>query len=130
MNLKTYKPLLGLLVLAALAYVLHKLAFYFLKINTQTFYYSIETLYLMFLGLSILVFIVLLKVKEKCFDNVGMSFLLGTSVKMVVCYIILRPLLQVSNSSIAIEKNNFFVMFILFLTIETILTIRILNEKQ
>ena len=77
MNLKTYKPLLGLLVLAALAYVLHKLAFYFLKINTQTFYYSIETLYLMFLGLSILVFIVLLKVKEKSFDNVGMSFLLN-----------------------------------------------------
>lgn len=130
MNLKTYKPLLGLLVLAALAYVLHILAFYFLKINTQTFYYSIETLYLMFLGLSILVFIVLLKVKEKSFDNVGMSFLLGTSIKMVVCYVILRPLLQVSNSSIAIEKNNFFVMFILFLTIETILTIRILNEKQ
>ena len=130
MNLKTYKPLLGLLVLAVLAYVLHKLAFYFLKINTLTFYYSIETLYLMFLGLSILVFIVLLKVKEKSFDNVGMSFLLGTSIKMVVCYVILRPLLLVSNSSIAIEKNNFFVMFILFLTIETILTIRILNEKQ
>lgn len=130
MNLKNYKALLSLWILAVAAYLLHKIIFYTLNINDEVFHYSIETLYLLFSGLSTVVFIVLLKVKERSFDNVGMSFLLGTSVKMVFCYLILRPLLGVTNQDNTIEKTNFFVIFILFLTIETILTIRILNEKQ
>jgi hypothetical protein len=130
MNLKKLKPLFSLIVLATIAYLLHKIIFYFLKVNDDTFLYSLETLYILFLGLSTLVFIVLLKVKERSFDNVGMSFLLATSVKMVFCYLILRPILQASNHNNTIEKRNFLVMFILFLAIETIVTIRILNEKQ
>lgn len=130
MNLKKYKPLLPLLVLAGLAYGIHRVIFYVLHINDSTFYYSIETLYLLFLALSIMVFVVLLKVKERSFDNVGMSFLLSTSIKMIVCYLILKPILRVTIEIKSIEKINFFIMFILFLAIETILTIRILNEKQ
>lgn len=130
MNLKNYKPLLSVLVLSASAYLLHKIVFYILKINDSAFLYSIETLYLIFLGLSVLVITVLLKVKERSFDNVGMSFLLGTSIKMIFCYLFLKPILQSSNVNISIEKKNFFIMFILFLAIETIITIRILNEKQ
>ena len=130
MNSQNYKPLLNLVLLAGIAYLIHKILFYVLNINEESFHYSIEMLYLLFLSLSIIVFIVLLKVKERSFDNVGMSFLLGTSIKMIFCYFILRPLLKVSNHNNAIEKTNFFAMFILFLAIETILTIRILNEKQ
>ena len=130
MNLKNYKPLLSVFILAALAYILHKIVFYIFKINDSAFFYSIETLYLVFLGLSIVVVTVLLKVKERSFDNVGMSFLLGTSIKMIFCYLLLKPILQASNVNIGIEKKNFFIMFILFLAIETIITIRILNEKQ
>ena len=130
MNLKNYKPLLPLFTLVGLAYVLHRVAFYLLDFNDATFYYSLETLYVLFLGLSVLVFIVLLKVKDRSFDNVGMSFLLSTSIKMIVCYLILKPILQATTQNNAIEKKNFFMMFILFLAIETVLTIRILNEKQ
>lgn len=130
MNIKNYKPLLSLFTLVGLAYVLHRNAFYLLGINDATFYYSIETLYLIFLVLSIIVFVVLLKVKERSFDNVGMSFLLSTSIKMLVCYLILKPILQIATENNAIEKKNFFMMFILFLAIETILTIRILNKNQ
>lgn len=130
MKLEKYKPLLPLLALAGLAYVIHKTAFYLLDINDATFNYSIETLYMVFLVLSLMVFAVLLNVKERSFDNVGMSFLLSTSIKMIVCYLILKPILQVTTQNNAIEKKNFFMMFILFLAIETILTIRILNEKQ
>lgn len=130
MNLKNYKPLLPLVVLAGLAYGIHRAVFYVLHINDTAFHYSIETLYVLFLILSIMVFVVLLKVKERSFDNVGMSFLLSTSIKMIVCYLILKPILQVTTQNNAIEKTNFFMMYILFLAIETILTIRILNEKQ
>lgn len=130
MNLKNYKPLLPLFLLVGVAYVLHRVAFYLLDLNDATFYYSLETLYVLFLALSIMVFIVLLKVKQRSFDNVGMSFLLSTSIKMIFCYLILKPILQATTENNAIEKKNFFMMFILFLAIETVLTIRILNEKQ
>lgn len=129
MNLQNYKSLLNLLLLSGSAYIFHKIIFYIFNINDEAFHYSLEELYLLFLGLSTIIFIVLLIVKERNFDNVGMSFLLGTSIKMIVCYLILRPLLEVSTHNNTIEKNNFFVMFILFLTIETALTVRILNEK-
>lgn len=130
MNLKNYKPLLSVISLAGFIYLLHKIVFHFFKITDSGFLYSIETLYIIFLGLSIIVVTVLLKVKERSFDNVGMSFLLSTSIKMIFCYLLLKPILEASNVNKGIEKKNFFIMFILFLAIETVITIRILNEKQ
>ncbi|MFE3872299.1 hypothetical protein ACFX5F_13810 [Flavobacterium sp. ZS1P70] len=130
MNLKNYKPLINLALLIVVAYILHKIIFYSFNIDDTAFHYSIEELYLLFSVLSVIVLVVLLKVKEQSFDNVGMSFLLSTSIKMVVCYLILRPVLQASGHNGSIEKKNFFAMFILFLAMETILTIRILNKNQ
>jgi hypothetical protein len=130
MNLKNQKPLLNLALLAGIAYLLHKFIFYVLKIDVRSFQYSLEVLYLLFFAMSTLIFIVLLKVKEKSFDNVGMSFLLGTSIKMVFCYLILKPILHIVTYDNKIEKVNFFGMFILFLLMETVLTIRIVKEKQ
>tara|TARA_R110000868_G_scaffold346234_2_gene607283 strand:- start:223 stop:615 length:393 start_codon:yes stop_codon:yes gene_type:complete len=130
MNIQSFKPLFNLTGLAILAYIIHRTAFHFLVIDDLNFYYSLEKLYLLFYVLSIIVFTILLKVKEKSFDNVGMSFLLSTSVKMIFCFLILKPLLKSTASENTLEKTNFFVIFILFLAIETILTIRLLNEKQ
>lgn len=130
MNLKNYRPLLSLALLIIAAYIVHKIIFYSFNIDDTAFHYSIEELYLLFSVLSIIVIAILLKVKEQSFDNIGMSFLLSTSVKMVVCYLTLRPVLQASGQNGSIEKRNFFAMFILFLAMETILTIRILNKNQ
>lgn len=130
MNLKNYKPLVNLPVIAGIAYLLHKFILHSLKINVSEFQYSIEVLYFLFFIMSAVIFIVVLKVKEKSFDNVGMSFLLGTSIKMIFCFLILKPILRTTAYDSTIEKVNFFVMFILFLLIETVLTMRILNEKQ
>ena len=130
MNLKQYKPLLSLLLLIAGSYLIHKTIFFVFKLNDADFYYSLETLYVLFSGFSVVIMLVLLKIKQRSFDNVGMSFLLATSIKMILCFIILRPLLKVSNEINALDKKNFFVTFILFLTIETMLTIRILGKKQ
>ncbi|REG98949.1 DUF6168 family protein [Flavobacterium aquicola] len=126
---KTY-PFLVLMGTAFLLYAIHKMVFNVLNIQEETFHYSLETLYLFFLLLSAIIFRVLLTVREKSFDNVGMSFLLATSVKMVFCYLILRPLLQTPKSDNPVERINFFILFIVFLTIETLFTIRLVNEKQ
>ncbi|WP_281636837.1 DUF6168 family protein [Flavobacterium marginilacus] len=130
MSLKKMYSFFVLIGAAFLLYVIHKMVFYVLNIKEASFHYSLETLYFFFLALSAVIFKVLLTVKEKSFDNVGMSFLLVTSVKMVFCYLILRPLLQTPKLDNPAERINFFILFIVFLTIETLFTIRLVNEKQ
>jgi len=129
-NFKEYNPFLVLLAIVALTYLLHKIVFYSFNIDDSTFHYSLEILYLFFFILSGIILKILLVVKEKSFDNVGMSFLLATSVKMVICYLILRPLLQIPKPNNPTERINFFVLFIVFLAIETLFTIRLVNEKK
>lgn len=130
MILKKLLPFLALVGVTGLLYLIHKIVFYGFDFNQDHFYYSLETLYLFFLFLSAAIFKVLLLIKEKSFDNVGMSFLLATSIKIIICYLILRPLLQNYNANNSTERINFFILFIVFLTIETLFTIRLLNEKQ
>lgn len=130
MILKNYKDFLFLIISVLLAYVVHKLVFYFFKINQEVFYYSLEQLYVLFFILSFGIILILLKIKKRNFDQVGMSFLLLTSIKLGVYYLLLKPILNSKQYDIATEKMNFFALFILFLTIETVVTIRILSEKQ
>jgi hypothetical protein len=129
MNFKKFLPFLTLLSIVLVIYAIHRVIFYVLNIDTNTFYYSLEVLYLFFFLLSTVIFKILLIVKEKSFDNVGMSFLLATTVKLIFCYLIVRPLLHVTKPNNPIERVNFFVLFIIFLAIETLFTIRLVNEK-
>jgi hypothetical protein len=130
MNLKKLSPFLTLLGISVLLYAIHKMVFYGFSIKQVSFHYSLEMLYLFFFVLSAIIFRILLIIKDRSFDNVGMSFLLATSVKMIFCYLVLRPLLQTSTPNNPIERINFFILFIVFLTIETLFTIRLVNEKQ
>ncbi|PKB16772.1 hypothetical protein [Flavobacterium sp. 5] len=130
MNFKKLYPFLTLAGVSGGLYLIHKMVFSIFTIKYDQFYYSLETLYLIFFFLSAIIFRVLLTIKEKSFDNVGMSFLLATSVKMIFCYLILRPLLQMPKSINPAERINFLVLFIVFLTIETLFTIRLVNEKK
>ncbi|WP_394773032.1 hypothetical protein [Flavobacterium sp.] len=130
MLLKNYKSILHLFLFALAAFILHKAAFLVFGVNTQNFYYSIEFLYLIFLGISALLYLILLIVKKKNFEIVGMAFLFGTFTQMLIGYLILRPILENHNAEVMVEKINFFVTFILFLLFETLLTVRLLNEKH
>lgn len=127
-----YKPVLEVVFLAIMAFFLHKL-FFFVTDRTTTangFMYSICFLYLFFLACSIIILLILIKMREKNIDSVGQTFLLLTSIKMIVAYFLLHPILQSTTKLLTIEKINFFVTFAIFLTIETVVTIRILNKKQ
>lgn len=130
MNASFLKKTISLLLVIGLFFVLHNLLFYTLNINTASFTYSLVELYLWFTLFTFVVVFVLLWVRIKSFDNVGMSFLLATSAKMLFCYLILRPLLRLSGAENTIEKVNFFGLFILFLLIETLFTIHLVNEKK
>lgn len=131
MNLKKYQPIIEILSISVVAYLVHKLFFYLKESNPNytNFYYPIEIIYGFFFICSVIILFILIQVKSKNIDNVGYTFLLVTCIKMGVSYAILSPILHSGNSNVGIEKINFFIIFALFLTIETIVTIRILNEK-
>jgi hypothetical protein len=109
--------------------IIHVLLFKlpFLKEKETEFYFNIPVLYLLFFVFSFLILIIVTKISEKNFDNTGMIFMIATSIKMVVAFFLLRPILYREDNKI--EKINFFVVFILFLLLETIIAAKFLNKK-
>jgi len=130
MLFKTYRPVFNLFCFTVLAYLLHKAAFFILEINPQQFHYSLELLYLSFFGISALLHLILLMVKKKNFQIVGMVFLFGTFTQMLLGYLLVQPVLKIKSGETDIEKISFFVTFVLFLLFQTLLTARLLNQKR
>jgi hypothetical protein len=132
MNLKKFQPILEVLILAVVFYAAHKLVFLLNDDNPklQGFNFSLETIYEFFFSCSVIIIFILIVVKERSIDNVGNTFLLVTCLKIAVSFVIFSPILQSKNPNVSTEKLNFFLIFALFLFIETIVTARILNKKQ
>jgi hypothetical protein len=132
MNFKKHQPILEVIFLSILIYLMHKLVF-FLNENhpkLQGFHFPSELVYGFFFICSLLIILIMITVNEKNIDNVGFTFLLVTFIKMALSFTVLSPILNSGSSNVRIEKINFFIIFALFLTIETIITVRILNNKH
>lgn len=130
MKKEYFKKVVLLMLVIVAAYAFHELLFFVLDINTLQFVYSLQELYAFFTILTIAIAIVLFRIQRKSFDNVGMSFLLLTNLKMLFCFFMLRPILKTVSDQNNFEKINFFALFIFFLIIETLFAIRLVNEKQ
>ncbi|HEY6144580.1 MAG TPA: hypothetical protein VIV55_14305 [Flavobacterium sp.] len=132
MNLKKYQPVLEVLFLSIVVYLVHKLYFFLNEANPkfQNFHFPIEVIYGFFFACSIIILLILIRVKTRSLDYVGYTFLLVTFIKMAVSYAVLWPILHSGNPNLRIEKINFFIIFALFLAIETTVTIRLLNNKN
>ena len=118
-----------LIFVASPIFIIHVLLFNtnLITVKEADFYYSIPQLYGIFFILSAVILIIVTKISEKNFDNTGMVFMIATSIKMMVAFFLVRPILPLEDNKI--EKINFFIIFILFLLIETILVAKILNKK-
>jgi hypothetical protein len=97
--------------------------------NFEEYQVSLKFIYLIFTLFSIAILITLIIVNQKNKDVVGMTFMLTTTFKTILCYVIFSKIVS-SNNENTVERINFFVVFVLFLTIETLITIRLLNKKQ
>lgn len=131
MNAKKYDSIFRVFLISIVAFSAHKL-FFFLNENNpkfQNFHFSIEAIYGFFFFCTVIILLILIKVKSINIDNVGHTFLLLTCIKMAISYVVLLPILHSGNQNIEIEKLNFFLIFALFLATETIITIRILNNN-
>lgn len=111
-------------------YVIHQLVFLLPSLNAaqENFYFSITFLYVLFFIFSKTILFIVKKVSETSFDNTGMVFMIASFVKTGIVYFIIKPILDSKDNQI--EKLNVFFIFICFLLIETIITVRILNKKQ
>lgn len=132
MKLKKFQPLLEVLIAAILCFGIHNLFFYYNQNNPnyQHFHFDLITIYSFFLTCSTIIILLLLLVKQKNIDNVGFTFLFATCLKIGISFALLMPILNSKISNIGYEKINFFIVFAIFLTIETVVTIRILNNNQ
>jgi hypothetical protein len=118
------------IALVTLLYFVHQYVFELMGIAQDFFSYSLLSLYLFFGIFSLLLLLSVFQMRARNFDLVGMTFLIVTTVKLMTCFVFVRPILKSISSTSVIEKTNFFILFIVFLAFETVVTIRILNEKQ
>ncbi len=132
MKLKKFQPLLQVFIAAILCFGIHNLFFYYNQNNPnyQHFNFSLTTIYTFFLVCSLVIILLLLYVKQKNIDNVGFTFLFATCLKIGISFVLLMPILNSKISNIGYEKINFFIVFAIFLSIETVVAVRILNNNQ
>ncbi|MCL9809913.1 hypothetical protein [Flavobacterium luminosum] len=124
-----FKTIAPILVAGFVVYVIEKILFSVLNIDTSTFQLSLEKTHILMLLLSILVTIVLNLVFKKNKELVGMTFLLITSVKVAIIYFIgSHFIMEVDGSST--EKWNFYGLFIFYLFLETFHTAKKLNQTS
>ena len=132
MKTTEFKLLAKMFLFSLLLYLIHKLVFRFFSPTgiENLFIYSIELLYLFFCIASTLIIGILILVNKKNIDHVGFTFLFLTVAKMGIAFFFMQSILKVKAIHQPTEKINFFVIFILFLAIETVIAVRILNNKQ
>lgn len=100
-----------------------------LKVEHENFYYSIVTLYMLFFVLSQLTIAIVYSVSKKNFESTGFTFLGILTIKMVVYFLMLQPIVNKVSEN-AIEKTNFVVLIFVFSVIDIVLASQILNKKQ
>ena len=125
-----FKKIIKSIGILVLIYLFHKSIFSLYKFNESTFAYSLEQLYLFFGLFSITIELIVIKVKAKNIDIVGNVFLLLTLIKMMVCFVFGSLILKQEIENKSIQKWNFLILFLVFLTIETVTTIIMLNKKE
>lgn len=132
MTIKNFHPLFFVLIYAFLFYISHTILFTMSGFNQKAalFKHSNNTLFMLFTTASLFIIAILLGIKVRYFDSVGYAFMALTSIKIGVLLFWAQPILKASTANAKFEKGNFFVLFAVFLAIETIVAIRILNNKQ
>ncbi|AWA29230.1 hypothetical protein HYN48_03520 [Flavobacterium magnum] len=124
------RPLSETAVLAATAFAGHALLLHFIwPGRTADWHYPIVALYGFFSLCSLFIAYILGRTKVKNIDSVGSTFMLLTCIKAVLAYVLLHPVLTSGKMDVEFEKMNFFAVFAIFLTIETVVSVRLLQKK-
>ena len=128
MKLQIFKAIATTVFIALLLFILNKLILENTSLSSsyQIYQFSLVTIYLVLALFSIAILITLYIVNAKNKDIVGMTFLLLTTIKTGIYYFIFSDIVTSSNRN-SVEKINFFMVFILFLAIETLINYSIIK---
>lgn len=129
MNFQKYQPLLETLLFAIPLLIIHSLLLHFFGHHNNENHYTLVQLYGFFSVCSLVIIFILIIIKQKNINSVGNAFMLLTCLKILIAYALLHPILNEAYKNVPSEKINFFVTFAIFLTIETLITIRLVNKK-
>lgn len=127
MSNKSFRPLLEVAFLAVLAFILHSICNLIFDVKTDAFKYSVAELYSAFAVASLFTTLIVIFVRQRSIDSVGSTMMLLTCTKMVPAYMIMTPVLR--NQPNLNEKVTFLIIFGVFLIIDTVVAIRLLNAK-
>ncbi len=131
MTIAQFRPVLEIVALSVITFLIHWMVFQFVMIDVASnFQFSLITIYTFFGGSAILITLISIIIKQVNIDSVGQGFLLTTFIKMFICFGVFYPKLNGDNTKNDTELPNFIIVFLLFLAMETYITIRILNKKQ
>ncbi len=131
MDFKKSIPVAHSIIISLILLLIHKSIFYFFFPDTEAnFHFSLLELYTFFATCSIIITAISIIVKNTSINSVGQVFLLTTFVQIMICFAVFYKPLNAEGTFIKMEKANFLIVFLLFLAIETILTVRLLNKNQ
>lgn len=132
MKIKLFQPLFQVVGCAATAYIVYQTLFYLLGFSQKEilFKYSVTYIFIVLTSLSLLIISLLLLVKNKNFDSFGYAFMALTCLKIGIVLFWIQPILNSAVEKSKFEKVNFLIIFSLFLAIETIVAIRLIQNKK
>jgi hypothetical protein len=129
---KKYNPIFLVILSVILLFAIHKSIVHFSGWNDiySSFHYSLERLYLAFGLASLLIIFILIKVKERNFDQIGMAFMVLITVKMATFYFVFKPVISNRTDDAQWERTNFIILFMAFLILETLISAKILKSSE
>jgi hypothetical protein len=128
---KNFKPVLIAFFVALTVYILNKS--YFLIFNSEPkeggFKFLLEIMYIFFFVFSAIIIFIMNLAKKISPENVGFIFMFITTLKVGISYFIFSSIISSENTNI-VGRINFFIVFIVFLAIEAVFAIILLNKNQ
>jgi hypothetical protein len=126
MGLKKLPLIVQALLISLIFFLIHFGFVTFLnKIETVSFLISYTTQ--LFMSLAILV--TMIKIFKKAKEQLGFVFLGISTLKVGISYFFATEYLFQNKAMLEVNKANFFITFLFFLSLDVYITIRLLNEK-
>ncbi len=97
--------------------------------QTTTFFYSTWSIYIFHFFATLLIYLFIVFVKKTFSDKTGFAFMACGLLKMMASIIFLLPLILNKEQSALNDVIAFFIPYFLYLLLETVYTVKMLNNK-
>jgi hypothetical protein len=114
--------------------VLISIVFFLIHFGIVSFLNKIETVgflisYAMQLVISLAILIAMIKIFKTAKEQLGFVFLGLSTLKVGISYFFATEYLFQNKAMLEVNKANFFITFLFFLSLDVYFTIRLLNKK-